>query len=103
VGTSATSPATLIPYTTLVRAAPVANNQSVTVTEDTPRAIVLSGSDVDGDPLTFSIVIGPTNGVISGLDTNTGALTYTPNSNFNDIDSSTFKTQDGTRDSVPAT
>ena len=36
--------------------APVANAQSVTTTEDTAKAITLTGSDADGDPLTYSVV-----------------------------------------------
>src|SRR5207248_1186147 len=97
------APATVSLTVTAVNDAPVANNQSVTVTEDTPQAIVLTASDVDGNPLTFSIVIGPTNGVISGFNANTGALTYTPNPNFNGPDSFRFKVNDGTVDSAPAT
>src|SRR5206468_9505798 len=55
-GTVDSAPATVSLTVTAVNDAPVANNQSVTVTEDTPQAIVLTGSDVDGDPLTFAIV-----------------------------------------------
>ena len=32
---------------------PVADSQSVTTAEDTPKTITLTGSDADGDPLTF--------------------------------------------------
>ena len=42
-----------------VNDAPVANAQSVTTTEDTAKAITLSGSDVDGDPLTYTVVTQP--------------------------------------------
>src|SRR5262249_1745453 len=62
---------------------PVANSQSVSTPEDTPKAIVLTGTDLDGDPLTFIIVNGPTNGALSLINTNAGTLTYTPNTNFN--------------------
>src|SRR6185295_6696164 len=45
-----------------VNDAPVANAQSVTVTYNTPKAITLTGSDLEGIALTYSIVDGPTNG-----------------------------------------
>jgi PKD repeat protein len=85
---------------TAVNDAPVANNQSVTTAEDTAKAITLTGSDVDGDPLTFIIVSNPTKGTLSG----TGASrTYTPNLNYNGSDSFTFKVNDGKVDSNIAT
>ena len=67
-------------YRQPVNDAPVANGQSVTTNEDTGKAITLSGSDVDGDTLTFSVVTQPTNGTLSGTAPN---LTYTPNANYN--------------------
>ena len=75
---------------------PVANLQSVITAEDTAITITLTGSDPEGDPLTFSIVATPTNGVLSGVAPN---LTYTPNLNFNGSDSFTFKVDDGRLDS----
>jgi gliding motility-associated-like protein len=80
--------------------APVANAQSLTTPEDTPLPITLSGSDVDGDAMTFTVVTGPSNGTLSGTASN---LTYTPNLNYNGPDSFTFKVNDGTVDSAPAT
>src|SRR5262249_40736949 len=70
--------ATVAVTVTPVNDAPVASSQDLSLPEDTAQAIVLTGSDVDGDPLTFAIVTGPANGAISGFNTNTGALTYTP-------------------------
>src|SRR5207249_4941038 len=67
---------------TAINDAPVANNQSVTTPEDTSTNLVLIGSDVEG-PVSFSILRGPANGVLSLLNTNTGAVTYTPNTNYN--------------------
>jgi serine protease AprX len=80
--------------------APAANAQSVTTTKDTQVAIALTGSDVDGDTLTFSIVDAPTNGLMSGTAPN---LTYTPNTGFVGNDSFTFKVNDGSLDSITAT
>jgi uncharacterized protein (TIGR03437 family) len=80
--------------------APVANGQSVSTDEDTPKAITLTGTDVDGDTLTYSLISGPTNGTLSGTVPN---LTYTPNANYNGADSFTFKVNDGFADSNTAT
>ena len=65
---------------TAVNDAPVANAQSVTTNEDTAKAITLSGSDVDGNPLTYSVVTQPAHGALSGTAPN---LTYTPAANYN--------------------
>ncbi len=82
-----------------VNQAPVANAQSVTTPEDSSKTITLTGSDGDGNPLTYTIVDGPTHGTLTG----TGATrTYTPTANYNGPDSFTFRANDGTVDSVPA-
>ena len=79
---------------------PVANDQSVTTNEDTSVAIILTASDLDGDPLTFSIVSPSANGSLSGTPPN---VSYTPNPNYNGLDSFTFKANDGKADSNIAT
>jgi hypothetical protein len=78
----------------------VAVTQSVTTAEDTLVGVTLTGSDVDGDTLTFAIVTGPANGVLSGTPP---TLTYTPAANFNSTDSFTFRVSDGIVTSPPAT
>ncbi|MCW5844141.1 MAG: tandem-95 repeat protein, partial [Caldilinea sp.] len=83
-----------------VNDAPTANAQSVTTAEDTPLAISLTGSDIDGDSLTFAVATPPQNGTLSGTAPN---LTYTPAANFNGSDSFTFQASDGTATSAPAT
>lgn len=80
--------------------APIAVDQAVTTDEDIAVDILLSAVDLDGDPLTFGIVSGPTQGTLSGLAPN---LTYTPDANFNGSDSFTFKANDGALDSNIAT
>ena len=65
--------------------------------EDQTATITLSGSDPDGDALTYSIVSGPTNGTLSGSGAN---LIYTPTANYNGPDSFTYKVNDGTLDSA---
>jgi hypothetical protein len=85
---------------TAVNDAPVALSQSVTTVEHTPVTITLTGSDRDEDTLTFSLVIGPTHGTVSGMPP---LVTYMPNADFNGNDSFTFRVSDGTETSLPAT
>ena len=81
---------------------PVANPASVMTDEDVPVAITLTGSDPDGDIITFALVAGsgPDNGTLSGTPPN---LTYTPDAGFFGTDSFDFITNDGGQDSDPAT
>ena len=71
-----------------------------TTDEDTPKAITLTATDVDGATLTYAIVDAPAHGTLSGT---APALTYTPAANYNGPDSFTFKANDGTADSNVAT
>lgn len=80
--------------------APVANAQAVSGTEEVSLSIRLAATDADGDPLTYSIVSRPTKGTLAGFPPN---LTYVPTVNAFGSDSFTFKANDGTVDSVPAT
>ena len=71
---------------------PMADAQSVTTDEDVTKQITLTGSDVDGDALTFIIVDQPSKGQVS-LE---GAVaTYLPNTDFHGADSFTFTVSDG--------
>jgi alpha-tubulin suppressor-like RCC1 family protein/PKD repeat protein len=79
---------------------PIANDQSVSTNEDVPINISLIASDEDGDSLTYSVVIPPTYGTITGTASN---VTYTPNANYNGSDSFKFKVNDGSEDSKIAT
>ena len=86
---------------TPVNAQPIANDDpNVSTPEGTAVPIALTGDD--GDPevpqtLTFTLGTGPSNGELSGFDPNTGAVTYTPDGNYNGPDSFTFTvTDDGT-------
>jgi cellulose biosynthesis protein BcsQ len=84
---------------TPVNDAPIATNDTITTLEDTPVPVVLAAIDPDGNPLTYSIVKGPDHGTLSGVEPN---LVYTPSPNFNGPDGFTFKANDGTADSLPA-
>jgi VCBS repeat-containing protein len=92
--------ATVTVTITPVNDAPMATAQSVTTAQNTPVALTLAGSDVDGDTLTFAIVTGPANGTLSGTPP---AVTYTPKANFGGTDSFTFRANDGKVNSASAT
>ena len=77
---------------TAVQDGPVAGDQTLNTQEDTALPVTLTGSDVDGDPLTFCCVTDPPNGSITGTAPN---LVYTPDLNFNGTDSFDFTVDDG--------
>jgi hypothetical protein len=79
---------------------PVADDQAVSTLEDLALGITLTGSDPDGDTITFAIGTGPSHGALSGTPPN---VTYTPTANYNGPDSFTFTTDDGPLTSDPAT
>ena len=70
---------------------PTAHPQSVSLAEDTSRALTLTGSDPEGGALTFQIATNPAHGSLAG----TGASrTYTPAANYNGADGFTFTVRD---------
>jgi hypothetical protein len=71
---------------------PVAEAQSLVTDEDTPLAIVLSGSDVDGDALNYTLVTTPAHGTLGGI---APTLTYTPAAGYSGADSFSFVVDDG--------
>jgi hypothetical protein len=77
-----------------------ANNQDIIIKHDTALNITLTATDVDSDPLTYSIVAAPSHGILSGT---APALIYTPNTGYTGLDSFTFKVNDGELDSDIAT
>ncbi|RYD59668.1 MAG: tandem-95 repeat protein, partial [Verrucomicrobiaceae bacterium] len=83
-----------------INVAPIANAQSLTVAEDTPLSITLTGSDPESGPITYAVVSQPTKGTLSGTAPN---LTYTPSANSNGLDSLTFRVNDGSLNSATAT
>lgn len=93
------APVTVNLTITPVNDLPVAGALNIDGTEDTPVALVLTGADIEGSALTFSIVSGPANGTLGGTLPN---LTYQPNTHFSGADSFTFRVNDGFADSAPA-
>jgi hypothetical protein len=79
--------------------APVANDDVYLTDEDTVLApedgVFSNDSDADGDDLTGFVTVQPTNGTLV-FNTVDGTFTYTPNLNFNGLDSFTYGIIDGT-------
>jgi MYXO-CTERM domain-containing protein len=99
-GVLTSAPATVSVFIGSVNNAPVASARAVTTEEDTAAGITLTGSDVDGDELSFTIVSPPAHGTLTGK---APSLTYTPAANYNGLDSFTFTATDGQFTSGPAT
>ncbi|MFV1965927.1 MAG: Ig-like domain-containing protein [Pirellulaceae bacterium] len=79
---------------------PVAEDLNLVTSEGVAVSIALSGSDVEGDPLSYLIVSSPTAGSLQGTAPN---LTYTPYGGFIGIDTFTYRTYDGSSVSDVAT
>ena len=86
------TPADVSITVTPVNDAPVAMSQSVAVDEDGAVAIVLAGSDVDGDTVAYQITDNPRHGTLGG---DAPSLTYMPEADYNGPDSFTFTVTDG--------
>ena len=79
--------------------APVAAGLSVSTTAGSAVAVTLSGSDADGDTLSFTIDTSATVGTVSGTPP---ALSYTPPAGFTGQDRFTYTVSDGAEISAPA-
>ena len=84
-------PPVVPPGLTKKNVAPVANDSTVPVIEDTPTSVPLPASDADGDSLSFAITEDPEDGSLSGSG---NARTYTPAEDFTGTDSFTYKVTD---------
>src|SRR5829696_4592087 len=86
---------TIDPNTTLVpgsvESTPLAYNQTVSTTMDTPVSITLGAVDSDGDSITLSVIDQPDHGGLSG---SSPTLTYTPDSGYVGPDSFMFQVCD---------
>src|SRR5262249_17937776 len=83
---------------TVLNAAPVANDQAISVLNLAAAAITLTASD--SDLLTYRVITGPAHGVLRGVAPN---LSYAPDSGFFGMDRFTFVANDGQADSNLAT
>jgi CshA-type fibril repeat protein len=85
-----------------VNDAPVAADDNVTTNEDTPRTInvLANDTDVDGDSLTVDSASATNGSVTINPD---GTLTYTPNADFNGVDTITYTISDGNGGTSTAT
>ncbi|MBW3541493.1 MAG: tandem-95 repeat protein, partial [Planctomycetes bacterium] len=105
-GTADSNVATVTITVNPVQDAPTAADDAYAVNEDATLNIAAAGvltndGDVDGDPLSAVLVGGPANGLL--MLNSDGSFTYTPNADFNGLDSFTYKANDGTADSNVAT
>jgi hypothetical protein len=80
--------------------APWASDQTVSLAANGSLGITLTATDGESDPLTYSVVTPPANGILSGTAPN---LTYAPAANYHGPDTFTFQANDGHRDSNNAT
>src|SRR5215204_5897282 len=103
----------LIAHFDSAKQAPEAQPQPIVSSdEDTAKTITLSGTDEEGDNLTFFIVTGPSHGTLGPIGALTCAgtaprtcsanVTYTPDNDYNGFDIFSFKADNGTEGSYPA-
>ncbi|XXF78678.1 Ig-like domain-containing protein [Myxococcaceae bacterium GXIMD 01537] len=91
-GTSNSNEATVTLTVSPVNDAPVSLGSTVEAKQNTPVAIALSASDVDGDALTYEIVSPPSHGTLQGSGQ---TVTYTPATGYVGPDAFTFRARDG--------
>jgi len=82
---------------------PIAQDGSVTTSENKQLNIKLNANDADGDNLSFTIVDDPSNGQLGNVNPSTNTVTYTPDEDYSGEDNFTFIVNDGTSDSNEAT
>ncbi|MGI0485065.1 beta strand repeat-containing protein [Pantanalinema rosaneae CENA516] len=103
---NALNPAT-VTITVSTNNPPVANADTYTIASNIANSItsvtgvLANDSDVDGNPLTATLAVGPTQGTLT-LNPN-GAFVYTPNAGFTGVDTFTYRVSDGITTSTPAT
>jgi len=93
-------PATVSINVTHVNHPPLAYFRSMPVAVNTPAEVELPASDIDKDPLTYTVLTRPTHGTLAG---SVPKIKYTPATGYKGTDGFTFKVNDGKLDSAPAT
>ena len=86
------APGTISILVTPANDPPTANDQSVNTSEDTNLPIILTASDPENDPLTYSVTVQPNYGTLNGTPPN---VTYQPNADYHGPDGFTFNANDG--------
>jgi len=72
--------------------APVANNMTITATEDSVAQSSFDANDPDGDSLTFTVLNSPSHGRVD--ISSSGTFTYTPIQDYDGSDSFTYRAND---------
>lgn len=93
-------PVTVTINVTHVNHPPVAHFRSLPVAVNAPAEVELPASDIDKDPLTYTVLTRPAHGTLAGT---APKLKYTPAAGYKGTDGFTFKVNDGKADSEPAT
>ncbi len=102
--TGAVSQTTMdIPVTGTINQPPVVHGANFTIDQDKSITGTLSGSDPEGQPLTFSIAANASKGTATITNPATGVFTYIPKAGFYGNDAFIFKASDGVNDSSAAT
>ncbi len=102
-GTVQSNTATVSVTITSVNDQPQASGFAISTNENTPYNGTLIASDIEDDPLQFSIVGNGSQGTATITNIATGDFTYTPNSDATGSDSFTFNVYDGNLYSNTAT
>jgi VCBS repeat-containing protein len=105
-GTAQSNTATVTITVTAVSDPPTANNDTYSTNEDTLLTVATPGvlgndTDPDSATLTAAVATGPAHGTLT-FNAN-GSFTYTPAANYNGPDTFTYRANDGTAQSNPAT
>jgi len=88
---------------TAVNDAPVAVADSYTLSEDGAltvegsQSVLANDTDAEGDPLTATLVSGPSNGTLTFNDD--GSFSYIPHPDFSGVDTFSYQANDGSLDS----
>lgn len=77
------------------------DQQLVPGSSGSAEGVLYNDSDPESDPMTATVLSGPSNGSLTF--NSDGTFTYTPNANFAGSDSFTYEASDGTETSDPAT
>lgn len=95
------NPATVALTVTAVNDAPVADAMTISTNEDTEKTGTLTGSDIEGSPLTFALGTAAAHGTATVQAD--GSFSYQPAADYYGPDSFTFTVQDGELTSTVAT